>query len=487
MSHECKLTMLCLGLASMPVFAQTRGFVHAATPGNAVVVQSRKALLIGNQSYRISPLKNPANDANDLGSSLQKLGFKTTILANVSKSKMEEAVETFAAGLSEGDAALFYYAGHGFQLDSENYLVPVEFMAANEAQAREAAVPFQRVKTKLEQTHATLVAIILDSCRNNPFGSNKLPARGLALSEAGLGSYIAFSASPGKTASDGSERNGLFTQYLLKELEQPVLLSELFRRVRREVYEASGQQQLPYLHDQLIADFSLNPAGAVGGSAAGQAPEVTRPAMPKEPESESAVEGKRLYQVGQCEDAARIFDKLARQQPSNVFVQNALGLALACLKLNVPAVEHFSLAIQLKPDYAAPYLNRGQVFLTSAQYELAIQDFTWAIEQAPENAVFYSRRGRALFGLRRYEDAEADFAKSIALDPADASGYHGRGQVFHQLGRYREALADYDQAIARKRDLAPAYVDRARTRERLGDAAGAASDRQTANRISGKN
>jgi len=464
---------------------RSRGLVHGASATSDV--RARKALLIGNQSYRRSPLKNSANDASDLGSSLQKLGFKTTILANASKSKMEDAVETFASGLSAGDAAVFFYAGHGFQLDSENYLVPVEFAATNETQAREAAVPFQMVKTRLEQTPATLVTIILDSCRNNPFDSAKISAHGLALSEAGLGSFIAFSASPGKTASDGSERNGLFTQYLLKELNEPVLLSELFRRVRREVYEASGQRQLPYLHDQLIADFSLNPAGEPGVSPTGQSPEAVRPAVTREPASEQAEEGKRLYQTGRCEDAARVFDKLARQEPTNVFVQNALGLALSCLKLHAAAAEHFSLAVQLKPDYAAPYLNRGQVFLASAQYELAIQDFTWAIEQEPENAAFYARRGKALFGLRRYEDAERDFANAIALDPADPSGYHGRGQVSHQLGRYREALADYDQAIARKRDLAPAYIDRARTRERLGDAAGAASDRQAASRISGRN
>lgn len=472
-------------LLSVPAMGQSeqdksRGFIHADRPAGEV--RARKALLIGNQNYPTSLLKNSANDAYDLGSSLQKLGFKTTIVANASKSKMEGAVDNFAATLAAGDVALFFYAGHGFQLDSENYLVPVEFAAANEIQAREAAVSFQRVKAKLEQTPATFVAIILDSCRNNPFDPAKAPTHGLALSEAGLGSFLVFAASPGKTASDGSQRNGLFTQFLLKELNEPLLLSELFRRVRRDVFEASAGQQLPYLHDQMIADFSLSP----GGNQGGQTVEAVRSAD-KTSASEPIEEGKRLYQIGRCEDAAKLFDKLARQEPANVFVQNALGLALACLKLNVPAVEHFSLAVQLKPDYAAPYLNRGQVFLALAQYQLAIQDFTWAIEQEPENSVFYSRRGRALLGLRRYEDAERDFVKAIELDPADPNGYHGRGQVSHQLGRYREAVADYDRAIARKRDLAAAYTDRARTRDRLGDAAGAASDRQAALKYSGRN
>src|SRR5882724_5782890 len=96
------------------------------TTGRSLV---RKALLIGNQKYRESPLQNPVNDVRDLAKSLQLLGFQTETLTDSGKSQILTATRTFAGGLAAGDIAVFFYSGHGFQIDSENYLVPVDFSA----------------------------------------------------------------------------------------------------------------------------------------------------------------------------------------------------------------------------------------------------------------------------------------------------------------------------------------------------------------------
>ncbi len=481
--HSLPGCLLLLGLTASAQSLDDSRRIKPTAPSKSGP-PSRKALLIGNRNYRNSPLQTPVNDANDLGKVLQQLGFATQVLTDSSKANIETAIHNFTVSLGAGDIGVFFYSGHGIQIDSENYLVPVEFSAADEAQAKNRAVPFSNAKSGLEQSPAKLVLMILDSCRDNPFASAKAAPHGLALLEAGLGSYIAFAASPGKIAKDNSsERNGLFTKYLLQELKQPVPVSELFRKVRQDVFQASAGNQLPYLHDQVIADFTLQSSGPVftGADQAKQSTPVSGEAI------EIFEDGKRLYHEGHCEGAMKRFDRLIRKEPENAFAQNALGLAYACLKMNTPAAEHFSMAIELKPNYAAAYLNRGQIYLNVAQYSLAIQDFSWAIDEEPENAIFYSWRGQALFGLRRYEDAQTDFSQAIQLNPFDPHGLHGRGQVLHQFGKLREALVDYDAAISLKQNFAAAYSDRAKTRERLGDQTGAAADRAAVQRYSGRN
>jgi tetratricopeptide (TPR) repeat protein len=305
--------------------------------------------------------------------------------------------------------------------------------------------------------------MVLDACRTNPFPQATFGMNGIALLEAGLGAYIVFAASPGQTATENAkDRNGFFTGYLLQALRQPLNISDLFRRVRKEVYDASGHNQLPYIHDQAIAEFALR--APAPSSAAGVAPTAA-----EAPPMVDALfeEGKNFYHAGRCKEALSRLDQVVRRNPTNAYVQNAIGLAYVCLSMTSPAVEHFSRAIELKPAYAAAYWNRGQVFVRSAQYELAIEDFDWALEQEPDNASLYWRRGVAKLGLRRYEAAQKDFTMAIARDSSSPYGYHGRGRVFYELGKYREALGDFDAAVARKHDFADAIDYRNRVIERL--------------------
>lgn len=477
-----QVAKLCIGfyIFSLAIYPQetSRGVapVQPTKTGQMktdLPVHARRALLIGNQKYLQSPLKNPIHDASDMADALRGLGFEAQLVTDASRAEMEKAVSAFIGRIGPGDLGVFFYAGHGFQLDASNYLVPVEFTAHSETEAQHQALSFDAIKSGLERTPADAIIMILDSCRDNPFRTGGAPARGLALMEAGLGSYIAFSASPGQTASDNPrERNGLFTKRLLEHVKQPVGIAEMFRQVRREVGQATGGAQLPYLHDQMIADLQLSAAAAAGAQSA---------ATP--PPSADEETAKRLYSEGHCDEAVHLLDRVVRTRPTDPFAQNALGLAYACLSMNTPASERFSLAIELRPSYAAAYLNRGNVFLKAGQYQLAIEDFTWAIEQEPGNANFFWRRGLALFGLRRYEDARSDFTNSVRVDPSDPHGYDGLGRIAHEMGNYAEALRFYTSAISYQRDFAAAYVDRARTRERMGDSAGAAADRQTAEQL----
>jgi tetratricopeptide (TPR) repeat protein len=437
------LVLACAGQDS-------RGLSVSDTP-------KRKALVIGNQNYRERPLAKVSNDAEDIAASLRRLGFAVDLAKDLSRSEMESRASRFASNLRSGDIAWFYYAGHGYQMNGENYLVPVDFRASTAVEARSAGFPFSKIKSALEGSPAQLTIMVLDACRNNPFADGPPGTQGMALLEAGLGAYIAFAASPGHTALEyPDQRNGLFTGRLIEALSRPGKISDLFRQVRQQVYAASNHNQLPYIHDQMIADLYLRG-------------EPTAPAEQAGSSDALFEEGKTLYYGHQCREALEKLDRVARANPGNAYVQNALGLTYLCLNLSSRAVEHFSRAIDIQPGYAAAYWNRGQVFAANGQFELAIEDFDWALEREPENGSLYWRRGLAKLGLRHYEDAAKDFTKSIAADSSSPYGYHGRARVNYELGKYREALADVDAAVARKQDYADAMELRARVRERLAD------------------
>ena len=447
--------LIFFGIFSALVFAQTQRDLQV-TPG-----VGRKALLIGNKNYKISPLTNPANDATAMGKALTSLGFRVEVLIDANLSQIEQGSERFVSNLKPGDVAIFFYAGHGVQVNSENYLIPVDFPRLRNEQTLRNALPFSKIKSMIEKSPAKLSIMILDSCRNNPFAQGDEGQTGLAPVEAGLGSYIVFAAGPGQTASDNSKAsNGLFTSYLLEELKLPLNISELFRRVRQDVFQASNKEQRPYLHDQIIGDFFLNPT---------RVPATPQPTAEQLPEAmeQQLEQAKQLYAEGRCSEAIKLFDPIVRARPRNYYARNAAGLSYACLNMASQAIEEFSRAILVKPDYAAAYLNRGIVFLDAAQYELAMDDFNWALEQEPQNAVLYFRRGKAKFGLRRYEEAQSDFTASIECDPSSPNAFHSRGKVLYQLGKYKEALEDFDAALLRKKDFTEALKDRSRVLERM--------------------
>ncbi|MBI1786852.1 MAG: tetratricopeptide repeat protein [Acidobacteria bacterium] len=408
----------------------------------------RLALVIGNKSYLKQPLVNPVNDAIDMKAALEPLGFQVDLVRDASLKEMNDVTQSFTRKLREGDVALFYYSGHGLQIDSENLLVPVDFSGRTEPEVKRACFRFDGVKEMLERSPAALSILIMDACRNNPLRHTRDLVLGLAPVEAGLGSYLAFAASPGQVAADNpTERNGLFTKHLLEALRRTTPLSQIFRQVRDAVYEASSRSQLPFVHDQVIGDFYFRSPPVAVRAAREAGADASRG-------TEKLLErGKLLYHQGRCEEAFSLFEQSLRQSAENPFAHNATGVACMCLRRNAQAVDRFSMAIQLDPNFAAAYLNRGLVYQALAKYELAVQDFTWAIEQEPQNALFYWRRAKAHFGLRHYEEAMVDYNQSIQLNPSDPRPFLDRGQLHERQGRYREASADFQAALARKSDF----------------------------------
>jgi len=144
-----------------------------------IVIQRKVALVIGNASYPKGPLKNPLNDANSMEVTLRKLGFdEVRILHNLTRRQMALAVDDFTARLTPSSLAFFYFSGHGIQVNDSNYLLPVDFDGASEADVEYEAYSARRVQDKLEQSGARLRVMVLDACRNNPYRLNRDSRRG---------------------------------------------------------------------------------------------------------------------------------------------------------------------------------------------------------------------------------------------------------------------------------------------------------------------
>ncbi|MBI2687061.1 MAG: caspase family protein [Acidobacteria bacterium] len=247
------LPILCLALAAA---GQERDLGYEKA--------QKIAFVVGNSAYPKWPLRNPANDARSVAQSLTELGFRTETAIDLSLPNLDRAISKFVGQVKAGDVAMFYYAGHGIQIEGENYLVPVDFNAKDETDAKYAAYSASRVQERLEKAGARVILVVLDACRNNPFQSTRSAGGGLAAMGSGKGTLIAFATAPGKTADDNPNgSNGLFTSHLITALREPGLsLDQVFNRVRERVYTDSKGRQVPWTVSSVIGDVYLRPGAA---------------------------------------------------------------------------------------------------------------------------------------------------------------------------------------------------------------------------------
>ncbi len=237
----------------------------AVAPGTpAAANEARVALVIGNSNYKSAPLKNPVNDAKAITDKLQGLGFKVTLKLDQDQKSMAEAIRVFGNQLKAGGAGLFYYAGHGMQVRGRNFLIPVDADIQNEDEVPYRSVDANEVLSKMETAKNRLNLMILDACRNNPFARKfRSSSQGLAQMDAPSGTLVAFATAPGSVASDGTGKNGIYTQHLLTSLGQPgVPVEQLFKRVRVGVMKDTRNTQVPWESSSLVGDFYFKPGAA---------------------------------------------------------------------------------------------------------------------------------------------------------------------------------------------------------------------------------
>lgn len=223
--------------------------------------QKRIALVIGNANYQVGKLGTPLNDATDMAAALKELGFEVILLKDSSKREMNDALDQFSTRINQGYVGLFYYAGHGMQVEGENYLIPVNAQIKAEKDVEYESMPLGKILGRMESADNQINIVILDACRDNPFRKfSRSSSRGLTTPvQPASGTLIVFATAPGKVASDGMGRNGLFTSYLLKYIKTPNLDVDLMlRQVRSNVAKDTKNYQVPWNSSSLTGDFAFN-------------------------------------------------------------------------------------------------------------------------------------------------------------------------------------------------------------------------------------
>src|SRR5580765_3608964 len=279
---------LALGLAG--------SFLALAAPAHA---EKRVALVVGNNDYRYVPkLQKAVNDARTMGDTLKQLGFSVMVAENQNRQAFSETLLAFDKAVGPGDTAFFFYAGHGFEIAGQNFLLPTDVPAATEGQeelVRDASVLADRIIERLQNKKVRTAILVFDACRNNPFERSGTRAvaggGGLApMTQLPEGVFSVFSAGPRQTALDrlsnnDDNPNSVFTRTFARELTQPgVNLVQVAQRTRRlvsELAETVNHKQIPVYFDQMVDDVFLNgAANGAPGVAKGGAKEIARPAEP---------------------------------------------------------------------------------------------------------------------------------------------------------------------------------------------------------------
>ena len=251
-----------------------RGVIHVlalllalATGTVSDAAERRVALVVGNGAYvHTTPLSNPLNDARDMTEALKAAGFEVIEALDAAKSGFDSALRGFTDRLAGADVALFYYAGHGLQVGSQNYLVPTDARLERERDLDFEAVKLEFVLRQMEiDRDGKTSIVVLDACRDNPLARNLARSmgtrsasvgRGLAAAATGLGTFIAYSTQPGNVALDGKGRNSPFTAALAKHVRVRGLnLNATMIEVRKDVVAATGGKQVPWDHSALTGDF----------------------------------------------------------------------------------------------------------------------------------------------------------------------------------------------------------------------------------------
>jgi uncharacterized protein len=234
-------------------FALSLLLVAAAIPASraevALAADSRVALIVGNAGYDFSPLANPINDARALAGSLRELGFEVTLLENAGLAEFQAALERMAQGFQQGGIGVFYYAGHAIQHQGINYLLPTDFILDQSNDLPAHSISIDTVLDALEKSGVGLKLLILDACRDYPFGDvNEAFGQGLASVATNGETLVAYATAAGQVALDGQGPNSPYTSALISALELPGHdIYDVFRTVRAKVREATDGRQLPWI------------------------------------------------------------------------------------------------------------------------------------------------------------------------------------------------------------------------------------------------
>jgi len=434
--------------------------------GAAYALPSRQALIIGNDSYPGNALSNARNDARAVAEQLRSLGYITTLLLDAGRSDLEHSVDTFAASLTPDDTAVVYYAGHGFQVDGENYLVPTDFHVTDQVDARIQGYRLSSLLEKLVSHGAGTQIIILDACRNNPFAGVRETSRGWARTATSAGAFLAFGTSPGSTASDNSsDGHGLFTNSLIHLMADPSLdIDQLFQKVRREVILNSQSRQVPWTASSLVGPFHMVPESDRQTKTSESVYEAPAPSTGvrirsvvgdvSDNQSEynpvirdllnEAVVDLRSFHLS---DASSVLKAALSLDPRCALALRLLGIVLHLGGRDIEASEQFRAAVAVTPGDYAPYLCQCLI-IAGHDISASRTSCEMALKLRPDLADAHIGLSINLFASGRLPEAYAEANKAVLLNPNDPEGYVLRGDIAAAEGQTTSAETDYKRAAS---------------------------------------
>src|SRR5882757_40134 len=294
--------------------------------------ESRLALVIGQAAYKSVPaLPNPINDARAVSQMLTESGFEVSTVSDLSQSQIREALSEFAGKVASkgGDSiAVVFYAGHGVQIDGENFLIPVDIDPKRESDIPIQAVRLNDVLNTLTSAPSKMRILLLDACRNNPFGEiSKSAGGGLALVDTKFGApntFLSFSTSPGAVAEDGKGDNSPYTTALLaaaKEANIPI--EETFKRTRVSVNKATDRRQTPWDSSSLTEDFRFSGTQVAGPKLV--ATKKTVEEWTRDLKGKSVEEANEIMVADGTDEAYEAFTIMFAQTPLGVLARDWLN------------------------------------------------------------------------------------------------------------------------------------------------------------------
>ena len=313
--------MLTNALRTLSVLLIAAGVFAASALG-----AERVALVIGNSAYKnATELPNPRNDASDIAGVLEKLGFEVILGIDQDKPGMDGKVREFAEKAQEAKVALFFYAGHGMQVNGKNYLIPIDAKLETTTALDFEVVDSDQIMSYMSSSERTGI-VLLDACHDNPLSRSfrsKIKSRTGAVESNGLATrtgadpnlLIAFATAPGETALDGAGRNSPFTKALLKFL--PTKNREfrsVLTLVKKDVQEQTSTGQIPWSHDNLTDDLYLN--GESGGGVAGD-PGAKPPEA--DPAAARVQAARNAWEAIKDLSKPAVFDTLANQYADTIY------------------------------------------------------------------------------------------------------------------------------------------------------------------------
>jgi outer membrane protein assembly factor BamD (BamD/ComL family) len=224
---------------------------------------ARIALVVGNNAYAQSRLHNAGHDARSMAELLQHANFDVDLRLDAQRDSFVDAIEQFGKAIARSRVklAIFYYAGHGAQINWKNYLVPVDVSVQSPGDLQDRCIDLNQLLGRLAKAQDKTFIVILDACRDNPFGADYSPdQKGLSQFDAPVGSLLAYATAPGNVAADGKGMHGLYTENLIKEFSViNARIEDAFKRVRLNVRLGSHDQQIPWESTSLENDVILFP------------------------------------------------------------------------------------------------------------------------------------------------------------------------------------------------------------------------------------